>query len=193
MSTHHRQLIRKEFARLLKGQTPAGDNVTSSRSAKVWNEELRQDALSVYSLNENCETHTDSNPRRYARTLQLAVEVWSGEREIDGTLVDDQIDALCLAVEDVVEANLTLPGCEDVAINPSLSRLLRTEIDVDEDGRMLLGAARVTWEIVYYTESPPTEDATRSGQANRIGVDWNLEDSADATPEASDEITLKNP
>lgn len=86
------------------------------------------------------------------RTLQIHVECLA--LALDD--VDDRLDALCLGVEQAM-SGLLVQGLETAHF-----RLRRTESDVDREGEVPIGAARMTFEARYLSY--------------RLGVDFGLWD-----------------
>lgn len=158
MSTHPRQQLRHAIrdhlaAALPDGGfwTPAADRVYAQRTIELDPDELplilvscREEEVQPLSVSE-----WDAADRR---TLQVHIECLA--LALDD--VDDRLDALCLGVEQAI-GGLLVQGLETAHL-----RLLRTESDVDREGEVPIGAARMTFEARYLS--------------HRLGVDFGLWD-----------------
>lgn len=155
---HPRQQLRHAIRDHLAAQlpddgywTPAEDRVYAQRTIDLEPDELP--LILVSAREEDSEpvgaSEWDSGDRR---TLVIFIECLA--LALDD--VDDQLDALCLGVEQAM-GGLLVNGLETASF-----RLRRTESDVDREGEVPVGAARISYEARYLTD--------------RIGVDFGLWD-----------------
>jgi hypothetical protein len=155
---HPRQQLRHAIrdhlaAELPDGEhwTPAEGRVFAQRTIELEPDELplilvtaREEDVEPLSVSE-----WDAADRR---TLLVHVECLA--LALDD--VDDRLDALCLGVEQAM-GGLVVQGLETAHF-----RLRRTETDVDREGEVPIGAARMTFEARYLSY--------------RLGVDFGLWD-----------------
>lgn len=150
------QLIAANIANVL-------DRVYTSRSRAV----DTLPAILVYGREED-NSITDESPRRLARDLNLTIEVLvknTGE-------VEDQIDDICQAVEDVLGPDDRLGGrVADCWLNS-----VREELS--GEGEKPVMVSLMIWKVTYNTE-PSTVPVT---PLEGVDVDWKLAppDSVDA-------------
>lgn len=149
-----RHAIRTHLATQLPDEgywTPAEGRVYAQRTIELEPEELP--LILVTAREEESEpvgvAEWDSGDRR---TLMVHIECLA--LALDD--VDDRLDALCLGVEQAM-GGLLVNGLETAHF-----RLRRTESDVDREGEVPIGAARMTFEARYLTD--------------RLGVDFGLWD-----------------
>lgn len=151
--------------------TPAGARVYAQRTIELEPDELplilvtaREEEVEPLSVSE-----WDSADRR---TLQIHIECLA--LALDD--VDDRLDALCLGVEQAM-SGLLVQGLETAHF-----RLRRTESDVDRDGEVPIGAARMTFDARYLSY--------------RLGVDfgmWDRDYPASCPAPGITTITLRTP
>lgn len=155
---HPRQQLRHAIRTHLATQlpddgywTPAEARVYAQRTIELEPEELplilvscREEEVEPISTSD-----WDGGDRR---TLMVHVECLA--LALDD--VDDRLDALCLGVEQAMSGLLV------DQLETAHFRLRRTESDVDRDGEVPIGAARMTYEARYL--------------ASRLGVDFGLWD-----------------
>ena len=155
---HPRQQIREAVAARLAQQlpdggywTPAEGRVYAQRTIDLEPDELP--LILVTAREEDVEpvnrSDWDGGDRR---TLPIQIECLA--KALDD--VDDRLDALCLGVEQAM-SGLLVQGLETAHL-----RLRRTESDVDNEGEVPIGAARMTFEARYLS--------------HRLGVDFGLWD-----------------
>ena len=131
--------------------TAADDRVHKSRSVEVTPDELPM--LLVSAKDEQVElvnkTHFEGG---YRRTLTLHVE--GLVEALDD--VEDDLDRMALGIEGALDG-LVIEGTESAHL-----MLRSTDIDVDREGELPLGAIRLTYEVIY--------------NSHRLGVDLGLWD-----------------
>ncbi len=96
--------------------------------------------IHVYSMSERIDD-APSNLGTQGRVLSVMIEVVATGAE---TTLDDTIDDFCVSIENALESS-KLSG---LALNTALTT---TEIDVDSTGKEPIGAARLTFEVIYRT------------------------------------------
>jgi hypothetical protein len=133
---HKRADIRNACVAKLTGATAAGDRVVSNRAARFFG--MAFPYISIFALNEesgqNDMTGTDE-----LRTLNLAIDLYVSVTEG----IEDEIDDLAKAVEDLMDADDALGGH---AINCELKG---TETDLSMAGDQPFGLARLTYQVTY--------------------------------------------
>lgn len=142
-----RKIIRAKIIEVLtgiEGIASNGANVYANRSRKVYPEEMP--ALIVYTRDEQAEIEIEA-PRSYKRRLRVAVEIITDTKD-DAKAPDDLVDDIAAEIERRLFRDETLTGLvSDV-------RLSDTEMETNSDGETMHAAARVTFEIHYWTEAP---------------------------------------
>jgi hypothetical protein len=144
---HRRQIIRDAVIAMLKGQTTVGERVFPTRFEVLRRNDVP--ALLVYTVSESVDPESQRTaPRELTRTLQLGIHAVVKVTEA----VDDELDALALQVERLVDKDPTFGGEASDAI------LTSTDIAVYEEADRRVGIARLTYAITYYTQAPAAED-----------------------------------
>lgn len=184
MTTHPRQQIRHAITNRLGDVvnplahidsqiywTPAADRVYASRSREVTPEDLP--LIIVNTLDETVEPINVAGwEGGYRRTLTVAIECLAEALEH----VEDELDALCLGVEGGLDG-LVITNAEQTML-----RLKSTEVDIERDGDIPIGAVRLTYECIYTTQ--------------HLGVDlglWDRDGGCIANPGVSvSQITIRN-
>ncbi len=142
-----RKIIRAKIIEILKGIegiADAGQSVFANRSRKVYPEEMP--ALIVYTRDEQAEIEIGA-PRAYKRVLRMAVEIVTDTKD-DAVAPDDLVDDVTAEIERRMFRDETLTGLvSDV-------RLSDTEMETNSDGETMHAAARVTFEVHYWTDAP---------------------------------------
>ena len=105
-------------------------------------------ALTVYTGSEASSLQTMGS-KTLARDLSLIVDAYV---RVTDTF-DDDIDALCVQVEETVAADYTLNGLAKNTV------LTSTEIDFDGEAERPVGVARMTYTIRYVTTIGDVETA----------------------------------
>lgn len=157
---HPRQTIRNAVVERLRaplpdqscgsaGPTAAGCRVFSGRVRPLFPKDLP--AILVYARQERADpdSRAADGQRPLRRRLDLAVEIVAMARED----LDDALDSLAAQVE------ARLDGFEIPTHRTARLGLTDTEIDLVGEGEQMLGAARLTWTITYYTPSWQDPDA----------------------------------
>jgi hypothetical protein len=144
---HVRKQIRDRVASTLtSGVALAQRRVYASRVYPLTEAQLP--ALAVYSASEGSGLQT-MGLRTLMRELSLTVEVYVRVNE----RFDDDIDALCVQIEEAIAADYTLNGLAKDTI------LTGTEIDFDGEAEKPVGVARLTYTIRYVTSIGDVETA----------------------------------
>lgn len=168
-----RSEIREKVTELLTGVTAAGARVYPTRTRPVWNGQLP--AIAIYTETEEAEVY-DEAPRRYKRTLTLAIELYASDKDN----CDDVLDALSNQVEALMDGadTLGLEGVNDVVYAGA-------EMSVVGEGKALTGGAKLTYLVEYFTEAGAViPDADR---LDTVKADWDAV-SPGGTTEARDEL-----
>lgn len=141
---HPRTLIREAVKERLAAQLPAVDprisaaRISIHRAAPLFAGKLP--ALLIYTRDERIEDRPNADAGLRQRLLELSVEiVTSGEQAAE------EADVLAQAVEAILEADETL------GLLVEGTRLRRTEIDQGADGDTPVLAARLSFEVSYWT------------------------------------------
>ena len=144
---HVRKQIRDRMETVLSGAvTLATGGVYASRVYPLTQAKLP--ALTIYSGSEASALQT-MGAKTLARDLSLIVDAYV--RVTDS--FDDDIDALCVQVEEAVAADYTLNGLAKNTV------LTSTEIDFDAEAERPVGVARMTYTIRYVTTIGDVETA----------------------------------
>lgn len=123
---------------MLTNFTGAGANVFSARETTLWKPELP--AILIYAREEHSEP-LDTTTNSLKRKLSLAIEI----RAESNSNLDDALDDIAVQVEGLMNADPTLQG---KALN---SLLIQTEIETSAESEKPIGAARLTYEVLYTT------------------------------------------
>lgn len=148
---HPRTLIRQAVKDRLVAQLPLVDpriseaRISIHRSTPLFAAKLP--AILIYTRDERIEDAPSSHPGIRYRKLELSVEViTSGEAAIEDA------DTLAQAIETILDADETL------GLLVQGTRLTRTEVDHDGDGDTPVLAARMTFEVSYWTKPMEVPD-----------------------------------
>lgn len=187
-----RKTIRRFFTELLKGRTIALNSVFEMRTEPIRPDVDILPAIVVYTLEEDAVVHTDT-PREYGVTLEVAFELFVEEQpETSGKSRDDQLDDLSSQVRSLVGPcipqlqGLEIESREPLAVNPSKSGFLRTDVDIDSRGRQVIGSERLVYGI-YYGLQDDERDVARAVDFELASVTWDFPP-PDTVAEARDEI-----
>ena len=181
---HPRTLIREAVAALLSANLPKVDaRITASRISIHRSTPLfagKLPAILIYTRDERIEEQPNADPGLRYRKLELSVEIITS-----GDAAAEEADLLAQAVEAILDLDETL-GLLVEGI-----RLTRTEVDQGGDGDTPVLAARLLFEVSYWTR-PVADDSALPLQvlyswAPRIGIPHEPEyqpllDPAGATP-----------
>lgn len=143
---HVRKQIRDRVENILRGATHATGGVFASRVYPLTQAKLP--ALTIYTGSEASGLQS-MGAKTLARDLSLIVDAYV---RVTDTF-DDDVDALCVQVEEIIAADYTLNG---LAKNTVLSS---TEIDFDAEAERPVGVARMTYTIRYVTAIGDVETA----------------------------------
>jgi hypothetical protein len=139
---HPRHQIREAVVAQLLGATAAEERVFPTRFVP-W-KKLALPGIAVYALEETVEA-VRTLPRELVRSLRIEVlAVVSGTEQ-----VDDAVDALALEIETALHADPSFGGTAEDSL------LSSTQIGTDEDQGRPLGAARLVYDVRYYTPAAP--------------------------------------
>lgn len=141
---NRRREIRSAIAAALLNKTAAGARVFPSRTNTLTEDELP--AIMVLSRSEKIpQTERGYPPSGWNASIRrmatIAIEAIA--QAFDD--IDDVLDELAEQVESELE-HLTIAGMESAEL-----RLTETDIDVNYEGRLPIGAARLTYEVTYFT------------------------------------------
>ena len=126
---------------LLAGNTAAADRVFASRGHPLQKDELP--AILVYTLQEGSEVF-EASPKRYRRTVQVAVDCIASLSEH----VDDALDDLAEQIETLVAADDTLGG------TASDCELTQTEMSIAQVAEDTVMSCRLTFSVQYLKDAP---------------------------------------
>lgn len=152
MSKPPRTVIREAVAQRLAAHLPAVDaRITPQRIHVHRATPLasgRLPAILIYAQQERIEEQPHADPGLRYRKLDVAVDIVAG-----GATAADDVDTLAQAVEAILDQDETLGRLVEG------TRLLRIEIDQDGEGETPVLAARLTFEVSYWTK--PIEEEGR--------------------------------
>jgi len=175
-----RKNIRHELVALLKRKkTSAGNNVFSSRSTPVWQENLP--AIMIYPRTEDVEKSSES-PRQYKHTLIMAFDLVADGRDDDAAA--DKMDELDEQVQRILGVDETL-NCLVNEIS-----LISSEFDYEERGQKSIMSMTLVYEIEYYVFSPKDRRDQDVKDFTSITANWDIGTANDPDHEATDDITL---
>jgi hypothetical protein len=155
--THVRQQIRERVVETLKGgHTVAAENVYPHRvrplpTEKVPGSRAPMPAIGVLTTDEASSLaayDSDLSGKRYNRTIEIALDLYTL-----GDDSDDQVDALAVDVERLMEADDTLGGFVR-------NLVLTASRDVySAEGERIAGRKRLTYQATYKTKAGAAEAA----------------------------------
>jgi hypothetical protein len=165
---HPRTLIREAVKERLAAQLPAIDpritpaRISIQRSTPLFAAKLP--ACLIYTRDERIEEQPNADPGLRYRKLELSVEIIAS-----GEAAAEEVDVLAQAVEAILDLDETLGLLVDG------TRLTRTEVDQGGEGDTPILAARLSFEVSYWTRPLETPEAALPLQvlyswAPRIGV-----------------------
>lgn len=142
---HPRTLIREAVAARLIEQLPRVDaRITPSRISIHRSTPLfagKLPAILIYTRDERIEDQPNADPGLRYRKLELSIEIIAS-----GDSAAEEVDVLAQAAEATLDADETL------GLLVQGTRLTRTEVDHDGDGDTPVLAARMTFEVSYWTQ-----------------------------------------
>ena len=146
---HPRTLIREAVKERLVAQVPAIDprmtaaRISIHRSTPLFAGKLP--AILIYTRDERIEDQPNADPGLRRRKLELSVEIIAS-----GDAAAEEADVLAQAVEAILDADETL------GLLVEGTRLTRTEVDQGGEGDTPILAARLSFEVSYWTR--PLDD-----------------------------------
>lgn len=145
---HVRKQIRDAVATLLSsGVTLVSGRVFASRVYPLAQAKLP--AVLVYTRSETSGLQTIGSAITSARSLSLSVDAYVRAT----TTFDDDLDAICVQIEEAIAADFRLGGLAKDAV------LIGTEIDYNGDTEQPIAVARLTYTIRYVTTIGDVETA----------------------------------
>lgn len=159
---HPRTRIREAVAARLVEQLPRVDarltaaRISIHRTTPLFAGKLP--AILIYTRDERIEDQPNAAPGLRCRRLELSVEIIAG-----GDAAAEEADALAQAVEAILDADETLGRLVEG------TRLTRTEVDQGGEGDTPVLAARLSFEIRYWTK-PVIDDGVLPRQARVSSV-----------------------
>lgn len=148
---HPRTLIREAVRDRLVAQLSAIDpriaaaRISIHRSTPIFAGKLP--AILIYTRDERIEDQPNADPGLRYRKLELSIEIIAS-----GEAAAEEADILAQAVEAILEGDETLGRLVEG------TRLTRTEADQGGDGDTPVLAARLTFEVSYWTQPVETTD-----------------------------------
>jgi hypothetical protein len=142
---HPRTLIREAVKHRLVAQLPAIDprisanRISIHRSTPLFQAKLP--AILIYTRDERIEDQPNADPGLRYRKLELSIEIIAS-----GDAAAEEVDLLAQAVEAILDADETL------GLLVEGTRLTRTEVDQGGDGDTPVLAARLSFEVSYWTK-----------------------------------------
>ena len=142
---HPRTLIREAVAALLSANLPKVDaRITASRISIHRSTPLfagKLPAVLIYTRDERIEEQPHADPGLRYRKLDLSVEIITS-----GDAAAEEADLLAQAVEAILDLDETL------GLLVEGTRLTRTEVDQGGEGDTPVLAARLSFEVSYWTK-----------------------------------------
>jgi hypothetical protein len=174
--THPRALLRRAAQSQLLNRTPAFENVQRRKRKTYDRDELP--VVDVYADTEEVDERShETAPRELKRFPQLLIK--GVLKETDNIVsqhdndMEDALDEFALQIEAAVALDETLSGSvSDIA-------LLRTDIEIDEEGEQRVGWVLLTYKVTYFSYQPESTDGLdnfdtadiRHSLANAVHVD----------------------
>lgn len=145
--SHVRAQIRSQFKAILTG----GVSLVSSRvyGSRVYPlTEANLPAITIYAGGETSGLQT-AGLKTLMRSLSVNVDVYVRATEN----LDDDLDAICVQVEEAIADEYTLNGLSKNTV------LSSTEIEFSGDTEQPVGVARLTFDVLYVTSIENAETA----------------------------------
>jgi len=176
---HQRQVIREAVKAALVGKTAAGPRVYETRTTPWLRVQLP--AISVYTLEETVDPESRKTaPRELTRTIKLAVQAVVEQ----GINMDDALDAISLEIERAMHAD---PSFGDTC---SDSVLAATEQLYEDGGNRPIGAAILTYSVIYFTDAPAAADLAPLDDFATAGITTDLSGTTDPDDQAQDVVAV---
>jgi len=165
MMKHPRTLIREAVAaRLIEGLPKIDARISAARISIHRSTPLfagKLPALLIYTRDERIEEQPQADPGLRQRKLELAIEIVAS-----GDAAAQEADTLALAVETILDADQTL------GLLVEGMRLTRTEVDQGGDGDLPILAARMLFEVMYWTQPLQAPDAPDAPLPLQVLASW---------------------
>lgn len=142
---HPRTLIREAVAARLSANLPKVDarisapRISIHRTTPLFAGKLP--AILIYTRDERMEDQPNADPGLRYRKLELSIEIIAS-----GDTAAEEADVLAQAVEAILDADETL------GLLVEGTRLTRTEVDQGGEGDTPILAARLSFEVSYWTK-----------------------------------------
>lgn len=135
--THARALIRANIVAMITAAgTAAGDRVYPNRVLPLHRQALP--AIVVFTTGEDAGEPTSGPLRVYPKTVDVVVAIYAAGGELD-----DNLDAMCLAVERAIAADESCGGIAAEAV------YTKTEFKLIDGGDVPLASAEVHFAVSY--------------------------------------------
>lgn len=145
--SHVRQQIRDRIATLVTGLPSTGASVYKMRRYAL--DDAKLPAICVYTTDEASNLITIGS-RTLRRVINVMVEVFVTGAS---TAVSDNLDGICVSVEEAIAADFSLNGLAKSCI------LNSTEVDVNVEGEKAFASARLVYAVEYVTSIGDVETA----------------------------------
>ena len=144
---HVRKQIRDKFTELLSAGVPlVSTRVYGSRVYPLT--EAKLPAIPVYAGGETSGLQT-MGLKTLTRTVSVSVDVYARATQT----LDDDLDAICVQVEEAIAAQYTLNGLSKNTV------LSSTDIDFSGEAEQPVGVARLNFDVLYHTDIDDAETA----------------------------------
>jgi len=170
-----RNAIRQKVIQLLRAAVP-DIKIDAHRFIPLEADEYPH--VGVYALEESAEIYNVA-PRKYERTLSLAVQV----TVVAGDNAETEVDEIAAEIEDVMNRDDTLDG--------SVANCVYTGASLahGENGENSVVVARLTYDLNYYTVHGI--DSSTLDPFERANTTWQPEPGeGDETPDTVDDVEL---
>lgn len=169
--------IRKKAIELLKGISKAEDRVFSNVVTPVW-EEKELPAICVYTRSEEV-TELQQAPKAVKRVLTLSIEIKARGPELGDELKDGKIPIDDCLEQIVHEVECQILANEGFDCLVGRTDLVGVEYEYEGSGAIPIGAARITFNLVYDEDLPP-DQSKQSGidDLNKIQAGFKLKDNS---------------
>ena len=145
---HVRKQIRNKLVDVLKAGVPlVNRRVYDSRVYSLTQDKMP--ALVISTVSESSGLMNMGSTKNLDRVCSISVDVYVRATEI----FDDNVDAICVQVEEAIGANFYLDGLSKNTI------LSSTEIEFNGEAEQPVGIARLTYDVRYVTSITDVESA----------------------------------